>query len=73
MIRLRRAWNCEADFIDWLGEEIGQIVHRADEGHADFERLNHVAHEEMPTLHMFHAIMVLRVVRNTARAQSREN
>ena len=51
-----------------LGEEVGEVVRRADEGHLELERLDHVPHEEVPSLHVLHAVVVLRVVRDVARA-----
>ena len=50
-----------------LGEEIREVVVRVDEGYLDLEGLDHVADEEVAPLHVLHAIVVLRVVRDVAR------
>ena len=39
----------------------------AHEWHLELEGLHHVAHKEVATLHMLHAIMVFRVVRDVPR------
>ena len=49
-----------------LSEEVRWIILRWHEWHLDFEILDHVANKEVATLDMFHAIMVLGVVRNVA-------
>ena len=59
MTRLRNAWNCEA--------EVGEVVVGAHEGHLDLELLDHVAHEEMASLDVLLAVVVLRVVGDVAR------
>ena len=45
-----------------LSEEISEVVMRAYKWNLDLERLDHVTDEEVATLHMLHAIMVLRVI-----------
>ena len=51
-----------------LGEEVRRVLVRGDVGHNQLEGLDHVAHEEVAALHVLHAVMVLRVVRDIAGA-----
>ena len=51
-----------------LRKEVGDVVVGAHVGHLELERLHHVPHEEVPSLHMLHAVVVLRVVGDVARA-----
>ena len=50
-----------------LGEHVRDVVGRAHERDLELEGLDHVAHEEVAPLHVLHAIVVLRVVRDVAR------
>ena len=50
-----------------LGEEVCDVVVGAHVRHDDLVRLDHVAHEEVPPLHVLHAVVVLGVVRDVAR------
>ena len=45
-----------------LSEEVSEVVSSAHKGHLNLERLNHVTHEEVASLNMLHAVMMLRVV-----------
>ena len=51
-----------------LSEEIRIIIHSIDQRHDDLLRFDHIADEEVPPLHVLHAIVVLRVVRRVAGA-----
>ena len=50
-----------------LGEEIREVVVRVDEGYLDLEGLDHVADEEVASLDVLDAVVVLRVVGDVAR------
>ena len=41
-----------------LGQDVGGVLLRGHEGHLELERLDHVAHEEVATLNMLHALGV---------------
>ena len=46
-----------------LSKEVSVVIMRVNEGHQDLLRLHHVSDEEVPTLHVLGAIMMLRVIR----------
>ena len=52
MMILLMAWNLLA-----LKGLVKNVVCRAHEGHLDLERFHHVADEEVPALHVLHAIV----------------
>ena len=54
--------------LERLGEEIGRVLRSGHVGDLELERLDHVAHEEVSSLDVLHAVVVLRVVRDVARA-----
>ena len=49
-----------------LREDVTEVLLGRHEGHLEFERLNHVADEEVAALHVLHAVVVLRVVGDVA-------
>ena len=51
-----------------LREEVRRILICADVGYLDLERLDHVANVEVAALNVFHAVAVLRIVGDVARA-----
>ena len=55
--------------LERLGEEVGNVVERADERHLELELLHHVAHIEVAALHVLGAVVVLRVVGEVAGAR----
>ena len=46
-----------------LSKEVSVVIMRINEGHHDLLRLHHVSNEEVPTLHVLGAIVMLRVIR----------
>ena len=48
--------------LQWLGEEVSEVVSRLHERHTDFLVLDRLAHEEVTTLNVFGALMHFRVV-----------
>ena len=74
--REERSWLVHDDLphgeenlgLEGLCEEVGPIVQGVDEGHTDFEFLNHVADEEVTTLDVLSFVTELGVVGERARA-----
>ena len=62
MIRLRHVWNWLADLQGLVKKSARLSCVRTYGTSLDFKRLDHIADEEVTTLHMLHAIMVLRVI-----------
>jgi hypothetical protein len=67
MMRLRKAWNCFADFIGLVKKSARLFIGRAHERDLELERLHHVAHVAVASLYVLHPVMVLGVVGHMAR------
>ena len=53
--------------VQLLGEHVTYVIIRPNERHHELHGLDHVPNVEVPTLNIFRAFVVLRVVREIAR------